>query len=1198
MKLSVLTLCVLGAYSMSAYASTNIVNAQSQFLMSYNGNKDDSSNVRKNGVYCETRTIGAVVHNYEQDKTYQGVGIKKIDKVTGTYQTVCIKDGKETSWPSYTQTYVNDIVYEHPCTRRSTEKFEHYASDCVTSKNIYSNGLNDNAVRLMRFRGEENYDRSYSNLPSYNSVVNSCETMTLESRGTPVDACEVKPNGINGTPDVIRIEDISTDNSVATIRITDNKNTTDATINYKSTKINLSKEWLNQLERVTIKNAKAKDWMFVTLKNPAGANAGVETVLQMPYIRGAEEPPRLYLCEGSQNFNWGQRGIVEGSKVQDLSLIFNGVAGYKNIPTTGDLSISQYSCEVDPDRTGTHLEKARFPIVQGRHWEMNGGALRATWDEPERVEGSHGFLINGVVGQFLKDFQTRQCNHNAYQATEDKEICKLGGALHPFIYNASNQRKGIERNFDVYVKPDILPLLQQGFNNIEILTIGRDKNMELTLEFTFKGNKPSISKKIEDEKNNCYGRGHDASCNEQDNENDNNTGGYTPMIPPHELDPNKDYTGWIGYYCDFGQLSKKMPSKSYCENHLKNIPSVDMRSHLLREGDFGDIKNTGLNQHEHDTIVYGCKKRSDIYGLLTNKEKEFQLECEKEFHPRFTQCLKDNSDNYGRITGCFRDEEKNIQSWSPKNILKDIVQYQCDHLYTGKEECKKRFNKEIDNKQFTCSQGATEDCAKTLIKHIKGFQPSNDTPQGKNSDYIGWIDYQCNKETAGERDILTPESFRIRFNGCRKGWINENNLVDKIIGGSSYPKDLGHNDNTGIFEKEHKEIVGACNNLLESYEDRLGQSIKYHNSPQQLSCRTKAHKKYRACLDNHHEDYDEIVKCFSQEKTNINNYAPAPLSEPLIDKYCSEVAVGETECRAKFTKKYADYTCQTGELSNCINTIINEIKSFKPNDHYDNNKTTYDGWFSYVCTGNGQQDCIRDFKKDYERYTFKKDLESKLLGKLTNGLLGDDNKTIQDGCHTRNSDLKNKQGRYLESICSDEIIKKYQDCLKENKADLQTIRTCFTNKKNKIKNWYNEEFMIDYAQSKCNDFHKEHLEQCTAHFNRDYIKNFMEYYKDRIEGVIFSLKEEYLPILDNQINDFKPVLQGESNLITPAIRQNITNHCMEIKNLGQGHQIVKRCINDIQHKYINCLKTEGFDREGFKIRALSICRNKIKSFRN
>ena len=987
MKLSVLTLCVIGACSMSAYASTtNIVNAQSQFLMSHNGNKDDSSNVRKNGSYCETKTLN-IVHNFEQDKTYQGVGIKKIDKVTGTYQTVCVKDGKQTFAPPYTQTYVNDITYEYQCTRRSEEKFEHYASDCVTSKNIYSNGVVGNDVRLMRFRGEENTDRSYSGIPSYESVVNSCNAMTLESRGTPVDACPI-PIGAEGSPDIIRIEDISTQNNVATIRITDNRNTTDATatINYKSTKINLSKEWLDQLERVTIKNAKAKDWMFVTLKNPAGANAGVEPILQIPYVGNSAEPPQLHLCNNSQRFNWGTHS-VSGSKVQDLSLIFNGVAGYKNIQGSGELSISQYPCEVDADSSGVNLDKARFPIVQGRHWEMNGEKLSATWDIPERVEGLHGINLNGT-GQFIKDFQTRECK-NPYLPTEDKEVCKLGNDLAPFIYNGSNRRQGVagSGSFKVYRKNDILPLLLQGFNNIEILTIGRNKNMELTLEFTFKGNKPSISKKIEDDKKNCYDKGHDASCNEQDNENDNNTGGNNPMVPPNKLDPNKDYAGWIRYHCRskyIGNPNKQIIDR--CEINLEKTSRIDI----------SELKKTLLN----DGTTYGVSK------------------------------------------------------------------------------------------------------------------------------------------------------------------------------------------NTGVYDKEHQDILEACDGLLGSYEERFGNSIIQKNSPQQLSCRKKAHEKYKVCLENHRDNYEDIKTCFSQEKENINNYAPDPLSEPLIDKYCSKVTVGEAECRAKFTRKYADYTCPTGELSNCINTIIGEIQSFKPNDYYDNHQTNYDGWFSYVCTGNGQQDCIRDFKKDYERYTFKKDLESKLLGKLTNGLLDDDNKTIQDGCHTRNSDLGNKQGGYLESICSDEIIKKHQNCLKENKADLQAIRACFTNKKNEIKNWYNEVFMIDYAQSKCNEFHKEHLGQCTAHFNRDYIKNFMEYYKDRLDGVIFSLKVQYLPILDEQIKDFKPVLQGgDDNRVT--IEKRIQDRCIYLYNRGETNGASTQvCIENLRRQYNVCVRKAGHTE----------CRSKINGF--
>lgn len=995
MKLSVLTLCVLGACSMSAYASTtNIVNAQSQFLMSYNGNKDDSSNVRKNGVYCETRTIGAVVHNYEQDKTYQGVGIKKIDKVTGTYQTVCIKDGKETSWPSYTQTYVNDIVYEYPCTRRSEEKFEHYASNCITSKNTYSNGIIGDAVRLMRFRGEENYDRSYSVLPSYNSVMNSCETMKLESRGTPVDACEVKPDGINGTPDVIRIEDISTDNSVATIRITDNKNTTDATINYKSTKINLSKEWLNQLERVTIKNAKAKDWMFVTLKNPVGVNAGVETVLQMPYIRGAEEPPRLYLCEGSQNFNWGQRGTVEGSKVQDLSLIFNGVAGYKNIPTIGDLSISQYSCEVDPDRTGAHLEKARFPIVQGRHWEMNGGTLKATWDEPERVEESHGFLINGVVGRFIKDFQTRQCNHDPYQPTEDKEVCKLNGELNPFIYNASKQRKGIERvrDFGVYVKPDILPLLQQGFNNIEILTIGRDKNMELTLEFTFKGNKPSISKKIEDEKNNCHGRGHDASCNEQDNENDNNTGGNNPMVPPDELDPNKSYSGWIEYHC---------------------------RSKYMANPNRQSIKN-----------------------------------CEKDLKKA------------GRI-----------------NV----------------DELKRRL--------------------------------LNDTTTDDNS------------------------------------------------------------EKTGVYRKEHDDIVKACNNLLDYYVERLGQSIKYQYSQQQLNCRNTAHQKYRACLENKRDDYQGIQECFKQEETNINNYVPDPLFEPLIEEQCGKLSNGQRQCKEKFTHDLINtgYKCSEGDTTSCISEIIKDIREFKPDDYYLNKPNDYNGWISYIC--NGDTSCLGKWKSSP---LGSADLEKELKGLGENGLLVDENNKIRAWCNIRGlnfegvSDLKTKNGNFLKEICYNEIVEKHKSCLRENKGDSVAIQSCFANKRGEIRNWYNEAFMLDYVQAKCKEAMKDnedHTRQCNAHFNVGYIRNFMNTHKD-------NLNENPLPLgqllfnIDLDISNFKPVLQGgDNNRVTTEKR--IQDRCISLYNRGETNGAsTQACIDNLRHQYNACVRKAGHTE----------CRSKINGF--
>lgn len=988
MKLSVLTLCVLGACSMSAYASTtNIVNAQSQFLMSYNGNKDDSSNVRKNGSYCETRTL-STVHNFEQDKTYQGVGIKKIDKVTGTYQTVCIKDGKETFWTSYTQTYVNDIVYEYPCTRRSEEKFEHYASNCITSKNTYSNGLIGDAVRFMRFRGEENYDRSYSVLPSYNSVMNLCETMTLESRGTPIDACEVKPNGINGTPDVIRIEDISTDNSVATIRITDNKNTTDATINYKSTKINLSKEWLNQLERVTIKNAKAKDWMFVTLKNPVGVNAGVETVLQMPYIRGAEEPPRLYLCEGLQNFNWGQKGNVEGSKVQDLSLIFNGVAGYKNIPTTGDLSISQYSCEVDPDRTGSNLAKARFPIVQGRHWEMNGGSLKATWDEPERVEGSHGFLLNGLVGQFIKDFQTRQCNHDPYQPTEDKEVCKLSRNLHPFIYNASKQRKGEgSRDFGVYVKPDILPLLQQGFNNIEILTIGRDKNMELTLEFTFKGNKPSISKKIEDEKNNCYGRGHGASCHEQDNENDNNTNGNNPMVPPDELDSNKDYSGWIEYHCRSKYIlnpNRQLIKK--CEKDLEKTSRIDV----------DELKRTLLN----DKTTYGSSK------------------------------------------------------------------------------------------------------------------------------------------------------------------------------------------NTGVYEKEHNDIVNACNNLLESYESRLGQSIKYPDSQQQLNCRNTAHQKYRACLENKRDNYQGIQDCFKQEKTNIDNYVPDPLFEPLINEQCGKLSNGQKECNEKFTNELINnnYKCSREDTTECISKIIQKIKGFNPDNYYINKSTDYDGWISYIC--NGDASCIGKWKSSSLVPT---DLESELKQLGENGLLVNEHNQIRAWCNLRASGLFVKDGRPLESICYNEIVEKHKSCLIENKGNLQAIQSCFNNKQGAIRNWYNEGFMLTYVQSQCKEAMKdneEHIRQCNAQFNLGYIKNFMNDHKDNSNDDPLHLNGT-LPGIYLAISKFKPVSQGENNN-TSSIDGKIKDRCIYLYNRGQTNGAsTQACIENLRHQYKVCAKKTGQYKE---------CRSKINEF--
>lgn len=973
MKLSVLTLCVLGACSMSAYASTtNIVNAQSQFLMSYNGNKDDSSNVRKNGSYCETRTL-STVHNFEQDKTYQGVGIKKIDKVTGTYQTVCIKDGKETSWPSYTQTYVNDIVYEYPCTRRSTEKFEHYTSNCITSKNIYSNGLIGDAVRLMRFRGEENYDRSYSDLPSYNNVMNLCETMTLESRGTPIDACEVKPNGINGTPDVIRIEDISTDNSVATIRITDNKNTTDATINYKSTKINLSKEWLNQLERVTIKNAKAKDWMFVTLKNPVGVNAGVETVLQMPYIRGAEEPPRLYLCEGSQNFNWGQKGNVEGSKVQDLSLIFNGVAGYKNIPTTGDLSISQYSCDVSPDRTGAHLEKARFPIVQGRHWEMNGGALRATWDEPERVEESHGFLINGMVGQFIKDFQTRQCNHDPYQPTEDKEVCKLDRDLHPFIYNVSKQRKGEgSRDFGVYVKPDILPLLQQGFNNIEILTIGRDKNMELTLEFTFKGNKPSISKKIEDEKNNCYGRGHNASCHEQDNENDNNTGGNNPMVPPDELDSNKDYSGWIEYHCRSQYKNKNIIIDS-CKKNLKKTSRIDV----------DELKRTLLN----DKTTYGSSK------------------------------------------------------------------------------------------------------------------------------------------------------------------------------------------NTGVYEKEHNDIVNACNNLLESYESRLGQSIKYPNSQQQLNCRNTAHQKYRACLENKRDNYQGIQDCFKQEKTNIDNYVPDPLFEPLINEQCGKLSNGQVACNEKFTNELIknNYKCSREDTTECISKIIQKIKGFKPDNYYINKSTDYDGWISYTC--NEDLNCEREFKASKKE---SGDLKYDLLNYRTTfeGLLSRDYDEIKKICEQRGGELKTESGTFLKSICLNNIVTKHQSCLENNKTDLPQIQTCFNKEKKNIHFWYSERYFLEVVREQCkvrgaNNAH--FLTQCVNKYNAQFIQNFMNQSKGvDIEGDILPISA-YEFNLKLEVDKFVPEENNYGNT-SSQVKQACQKRFEQYEEGSNKTRAINGCISFVNREYEECKK--------------------------
>lgn len=1179
MKLSVLTLCVLGACSMSAYASTtNLVNAQSQFLMSHNGNKDDSSNVRKNGSYCETKTLN-IVHNIEQDKTYQGVGIKKIDKVTGTYQTVCVKDGKQTFAPPYTQTYINDITYEYQCTRRSEEKFEHYASDCVTSKNIYSNGIIGNAVRLMRFRGEENSDSSYSNLPSYDRVVNSCETMTLESRGTPVDACPL-PIGSTGTPDVIRIEDISNQNSVATIRITDNRNTTDATINYKSTKINLSKEWLDQLERVTIKNAKAKDWMFVTLKNPVGVNAGVETILQMPYAGNLAEPPQLHLCNNSERFNWGSHS-VSGSKVQDLSLIFNSIAGYKNISTTGNLSISQYPCEVTADRTGDNLAKSRFPIVQGRHWEMNSGNLSATWDEPERVEGIHGIGLNGA-GQFIKDFQTRQCNHDPYQPTEDREICKLGDDLHPFIYNAQNQRKGIERKFGVYVKQDILPLLQQGFNNIEILTIGRDKNMELTLEFTFKGNKPSISKKIEDEKNNCYGRGHDASCHEQENENEN-SGGHTPMIPPHELDLTKSYKGWVRYYCHFGNLKKI--GTTDCENYMNfKINPSERLTRLLDEGQFGGIK-TGLAQHEHDTIVNGCRNRTAIYGALINqdKEKEFQTECEKEFHPRFTQCLKSNSDNHTGILNCFQDEEKNIQSWSPKNILKDIVKYQCDHLYTGKEECKKHFNQEIDSKQFTCFQGDAINCAKTFIERIKGFQSSNDTPQGKNSDYIGWINYRCGDEvTIGEGYAKYQE----KFEQCVNKWRNIDNLVDNLIKGTSYQKDLGHEENTGILKIEHKEIIKACNNLLNDYEERLGSSIKAQESPQQLNCRNTAHQEYRKCLNENHNNYRDIEKCFSRKKTDINNYIPTPLFEPLIDEQCGKLENGQLQCKDKFTNELIknNYKCPEGRTTECISNIIQKIKNFKPEGYYNNKPTDYDGWISYIC--NGDASCIGKWKSSSLVPT---DLESELKQLGENGLLVNEHNQIRAWCNLRASGLFVKDGRPLESICYNEIVEKHKSCLIENKGNLQAIQSCFNNKQGAIRNWYNEGFMLTYVQSQCKEAMKdneEHIRQCNAQFNLGYIKNFMNDHKDNSNDDPLHLNGT-LPGIYLAISKFKPVSQGENNN-TSSIDGKIKDRCIYLYNRGQTNGAsTQACIENLRHQYKVCAKKTGQYKE---------CRSKINEF--
>lgn len=971
MKLSVLTLCVLGACSMSAYASTtNIVNAQSQFLMSYNGNKDDSSNVRKNGSYCETKTLN-IVHNIEQDKTYQGVGIKKIDKVTGTYQTVCVKDGKQTFAPPYTQTYINDITYEYQCTRRSEEKFEHYASDCVTSKNIYSNGIIGNAVRLMRFRGEENSDSSYSNLPSYDRVVNSCETMTLESRGTPVDVCPL-PIGSTGTPDVIRIEDISNQNSVATIRITDNKNTTDATINYKSTKINLSKEWLDQLERVTIKNAKAKDWMFVTLKNPVGVNAGAETILQMPYVGNSAEPPQLHLCNNLERFNWGSHS-VSGSKVQDLSLIFNSIAGYKNISTTGNLSISQYPCEVTADRTGDNLAKSRFPIVQGRHWEMNGGALRATWDEPERVEGSHGFLLNGLVGQFIKDFQTRQCNHNAYQATEDKEICKLNNALHPFIYNAQNQRKGIEGSgvFGVYLKQDILPLLQQGFNNIEILTIGRDKNMELTLEFTFKGNKPSISKKIEDEKNNCYGRGHDASCNEQNNENNNNTGGNNPMVPPDELDPNKNYSGWIEYHC----------SSKY-----------------------------------------------------TNQNKKIIGNC------------KDNLEQTSR---------RNI------NELKEVL------------------------------------------------------------------------------------------------------LNDKTTYGSS--------KNTGVYGKEHNDIVNACNNLLESYEERLGSSIKTQESLQQLNCRNTAHQKYRSCLENHSNNYEDIQKCFKKEENNINNYIPDPLFEPLIDEQCGKLSNGQLQCKEKFTNDLikTGYKCPEGDTTVCISEIMKNIQKFKPDNYYENKQTDYDGWISYTC--NEDLNCVREFKASKKE---SGDLKYDLLNYRTTfeGLLSRDYDEIKKICDQRGGELKTKSGTFLKSICLNNIVTKHQSCLENNKTDLPQIQICFNKEKKNIHFWYSERYFLEVVQEQCkvrgaNNAH--FLTQCVNKYNAQFIQNFMNQSKGvDIEGYILPISA-YEFNLKLEVDKFVPEENNYGNT-SSQVKQSCQKRFEQYDEGPNKTRAINGCISFVNRKYNEC----------------------------
>lgn len=988
MKLSVLALCVLGACSMSAYASTtNIVNAQSQFLMSHNGNKDDSSNVRKNGSYCETRTLN-IVHNFEQDKTYQGVGIKKIDKVTGTYQTVCVKDGKQTFAPPYTQTYVNDITYEYQCTRRSEEKFEHYASDCVTSKNIYSNGVVGNDVRLMRFRGEENTDRSYSGIPSYESVVNSCNAMTLESRGTPVDACPI-PIGAEGKQDIIRIEDISTQNNVATIRITDNKNTTDATatINYKSTKINLSKEWLDQLERVTIKNAKAKDWMFVTLKNPAGANAGVEPILQMPYVGNSAEPPQLHLCNNLQRFNWGANS-VSGSKVQDLSLIFNGIAGYKNISTTGNLSISQYPCEVNADSSGVNLAKARFPIVQGRHWEMNGGSLSATWDTPEVVN-----RYNGVIpihnGQIVKDFQTRECK-DPYLPREDKEICKLGDDLAPFIYNESNRRQGVAGSglFKVYRKNDILPLLLQGFNNIEILTIGRDKNMELTLEFTFKGNKPSISKKIKDDKKNCYGRGHDASCHEQDNENDNNTGGNNPMVPPHK-DPN--------------------------------------------------------------------------------------------------------------------------------------------------------------------------------------------VPDG-GGNYIGWTKYKCYTQWDSAKGT---QDYEDNVKKCINEWDYTKNISEDLIGGTAYPNDFGvdergkpRNHNTGIFQKEHDEIMQECNTLLESYENRLGSSILQKDSPQQRSCRLTAHNKYRGCLENHHDNYDEIKKCFEREKTNVSNYAPVPLSEPLIDKYCSQLTAGEAECRTKFTSKYKGYTCPTVELSNCISSIINEIKSFKTNSYYDSNKTTYDGWFSYVCAD--QQECIRDFKKDYEKLSTS-DLEDKLKNKIIGGLQSGDNQDIINRCKNRGEGLQNKNSQYLDALCTIETTKKYQNCLKENKSSLQAIQTCFNDKKKEIHYWYDEVYISSVVREGCNLVsanNTKYLEQCINQYNNpQFIKGFMNSFTPDLNKDPIHLTYYEDPLKNEIQRKFKPT-ETNANISNTGVANNISTACQKkyehLKESGLSKRAITGCKTTVERQYNEC----------------------------